>query len=130
MATHTPVFLPGESHEQKSLAGYSPRGRKELDTTERLTLLLSREGKAKSQCKIERGSQNEINYKLLIILLTHALSIQKQLPRAKGFRSKTLSKKISSRAQEKKLLTGTNMSSRYQTQGGIKEPFSKTKNIS
>ena len=34
----TPVFLPGESHEQKSLAGYSPCGRKELDTTEQLTL--------------------------------------------------------------------------------------------
>ena len=32
----TPVFLPGESHGQRSLAGYSPRGRKELDTTERL----------------------------------------------------------------------------------------------
>ena len=32
-----PVFLPGESHGQKSLAGYSPWGRKELDTTERLS---------------------------------------------------------------------------------------------
>ena len=30
----TPVFLSGESHGQRSLAGYSPRGRKELDTTE------------------------------------------------------------------------------------------------
>ena len=30
----TPVFLPGESHGQRSLVGYSPRGRKELDTTE------------------------------------------------------------------------------------------------
>ena len=32
-----PVFLPGECHGQRSLAGYSPRGRKELDTAERLT---------------------------------------------------------------------------------------------
>jgi len=32
----TPVFLPGESHGQRSLIGYSPRGRKESDTTERL----------------------------------------------------------------------------------------------
>ena len=32
----TPVFLPGESHGQRSLAGYSLRGRKELDTTERV----------------------------------------------------------------------------------------------
>ena len=34
----TPVFWPGESHEQRSLVGYSPWGRKELDTTERLSL--------------------------------------------------------------------------------------------
>ena len=33
----TPVFLPGESHGQRSLAGYSRRGRKELDTSERLS---------------------------------------------------------------------------------------------
>ena len=32
----TPVFLPGKSHGQRSLAGYSPWGCKELDTTERL----------------------------------------------------------------------------------------------
>ena len=30
----TPVFLPGKSHGQKSLAGYSPWGFKESDTTE------------------------------------------------------------------------------------------------
>ena len=36
----TPIFLPGESHTQRSLAGYSPRGCKELDMTERLTLSL------------------------------------------------------------------------------------------
>ena len=30
----TPVFLPGESHEQKSLVSYSPQGRKESDKTE------------------------------------------------------------------------------------------------
>ena len=38
----TPVFLPGEFHGQMSLAGYSPWGHKELDTTERLTLFFSR----------------------------------------------------------------------------------------
>ena len=32
----TSVFLPGESHGQRSLAGYSPRGRKESNTTEQL----------------------------------------------------------------------------------------------
>ena len=31
------MFLPGESHGQKSLVGCSPWGRKESDTTERLT---------------------------------------------------------------------------------------------
>jgi len=33
----TPLFLPGEFHGQRSLAGYSPWGHKELDMTERLT---------------------------------------------------------------------------------------------
>ena len=30
----TPVFLPGESHGQRSLVGYSPRGHSESDMTE------------------------------------------------------------------------------------------------
>ena len=30
----TPVFLPGESHGQRSLVGYSPWGCKEMDTSE------------------------------------------------------------------------------------------------
>ena len=29
----TPVFLPEESHGQRSLAGYSPQGRTKSDTT-------------------------------------------------------------------------------------------------
>ena len=33
----TPVFLPGESHEQRSMAGYSSWGHKESDMTERLS---------------------------------------------------------------------------------------------
>ena len=33
----TPVVLPGKAHGQRSLAGYSPREHKELDTTERLS---------------------------------------------------------------------------------------------
>ena len=36
--TATPVFLPGESHGQRSLVGYSPRGRKASDMTEQLSL--------------------------------------------------------------------------------------------
>ena len=34
----TPVLLPKKSHGQRSLVGYSPWGRKESDTTERLHL--------------------------------------------------------------------------------------------
>ena len=33
----TPLFLPGESHGQRSLVGYSPRGQEESDRTEGLT---------------------------------------------------------------------------------------------
>ena len=36
----TPVFLPGEFHGQRRMAGYSPWGHKESDTTERLSLPL------------------------------------------------------------------------------------------
>ena len=35
----TPVFMPGKSHGPRSLVGYSPRGRKESDTTEWLLCL-------------------------------------------------------------------------------------------
>ena len=40
----TPLFLPGESHGQRGLVGYSPWGHKESDVTERLahTLLMFR----------------------------------------------------------------------------------------
>ena len=47
--THTNVdreFLPGESYGRRSLTGYSPRGRKEPDRTERLTLALFSEKSA------------------------------------------------------------------------------------
>ena len=37
----TPIFLPGESHGQRSLVGYGPWGRKESDMTEWLTLSIS-----------------------------------------------------------------------------------------
>ena len=34
----TPAFLPGKSHGQRSLVGYSPWGCIQLDRTESLTL--------------------------------------------------------------------------------------------
>ena len=36
LATHSSI-LPGESHGQRSLVGYRPWGRREWDTTERLS---------------------------------------------------------------------------------------------
>ena len=38
----TAVFLPGKSHRQRSLAGYSPYSHTESEMTDRLTLTLSR----------------------------------------------------------------------------------------
>ena len=38
----TPVFLPGKSHGQRSLAGYSSWGFKEWDTTEQFHFSLSK----------------------------------------------------------------------------------------
>ena len=37
----TPVFWPGQSHEQRSLADYSPWGCEESDMTEQLNMLTS-----------------------------------------------------------------------------------------
>jgi len=37
----TPVFLPGKPHGQRSLMGYSPRGHRESDTTERLSTYIT-----------------------------------------------------------------------------------------
>ena len=46
----TPVFLPGESHGQRSLAGYSPWGRR-VGQTEQLTFPMSpRTSKKDSLC--------------------------------------------------------------------------------
>ena len=35
----TPIFLPGESYGQRSMADYGPWDHKESDTTKQLTLL-------------------------------------------------------------------------------------------
>ena len=40
-AVPTPVLLPGRSHGRRIVVGYSPWGRKESDTTERLHFSLS-----------------------------------------------------------------------------------------
>ena len=50
-----PVFLPEESHGRRSLVGYSPRGCKELDTTEWLHFHFQR----LSSCHTKWSSQKE-----------------------------------------------------------------------
>ena len=52
----TPVFLPGKSHGQRSLEGYSPWVRKGLDTTEQLTLALSIGVEKDRQMRWQAGS--------------------------------------------------------------------------
>ena len=51
----TPVFLPGESHGQRSLAGYSPWGCKELNMTEQLRL--TQTGRENETSRPEKGQK-------------------------------------------------------------------------
>ena len=55
----TPVLLPGKSHGQRSLVGYSPWGHKESDTTERLHFLSGSLAGKESACKA--GDPGSIN---------------------------------------------------------------------
>ena len=50
-----PAFLPGEFLGQRSLAGYSPWGHKELDTTERLNFHFHRQLLQLQVCKYLKG---------------------------------------------------------------------------
>ena len=52
MATHSSI-LAGKSHGGRSLVGYSPRGRKESDTTEQLHFCC-----AKDWIKKQKSSNN------------------------------------------------------------------------
>ena len=55
----TPIFLLGEFHGRRSLAGYSPWGRKGSDTTERLTLSLLFKGREKENYYVAVGAGRE-----------------------------------------------------------------------
>ena len=50
----TPVLLPGKSLGQRHMVGYSPLGRKELDTTERLHFHFSQT--KLTQCGLQQGA--------------------------------------------------------------------------
>ena len=58
----TAVFLPGESHGQTSLAGYSPWGRKEVDTTERLSMHV-----VMSRARKWRASAGDRKYTMVLV---------------------------------------------------------------
>ena len=45
-----PVFFPGESHGQRSLACYGPKSRKESDITERLYMHAGRQSQLSQLC--------------------------------------------------------------------------------
>ena len=62
----TPVFLPGESHGQRSLAAYGPCGCKELDTTKRLTLMAESEEELNSLLMKVKEESGKVGLKLNI----------------------------------------------------------------
>ena len=59
------MFLPGESHGQRSVAGYSPWGHKDSDTTEWISLLTSHVHKAAS---FWIGPITTLNHLLIIMM--------------------------------------------------------------
>ena len=66
----TLVFLPGESQGQRSLAGYSPWGHRESDTTERLTHTFGCPLKHNPYTKkLKYSSQHIVVYIELVFLL-------------------------------------------------------------
>ena len=72
----TPIFLPEKSHGQRSLAGYSLQGHKELDTTEH-THNNNKDLSGISQCSLRENSCIFLTYYLLAVraeLLSNVLS--------------------------------------------------------
>ena len=59
----SPVFLPGKSHGQRSLAGYSKLCCKELDTTEAAEYIMRNTGLEEAQARIKIAERNNNNLK-------------------------------------------------------------------
>ena len=57
----SPVFLPGKSHGQTSLAGYSKLSCKELDTTEAAEYIMRNAGLEEPQARIKIAGRNNNN---------------------------------------------------------------------
>ena len=69
----TLVFLPGEFHGQRSLAGYSPWGHKESDMTERLILhftcdLIDKRSFKKECLKVSKNYLVALDLLLVVLL--------------------------------------------------------------
>ena len=67
----TPVFVPGESYREKSLAGYSPRGHKESAITEQLTLPLLPSSHVRTDCLLTAAETAGTN--VMTVLSLHKL---------------------------------------------------------
>ena len=97
MAT-TPIFLPGESHGKRSLAGYSPRGPKESDITKATShnyymwlALKSKVISLKNMDKIDIGKRHQriICLTLISIQIATTWLNQIQLSVTQGKKNKT-----------------------------------------
>ena len=78
-----PVFLPGESHGQRRLAGYSPRGRKESDTTEQLLTHTEQNKRQSSLLKnyeVQDGDRRALNQALLRMQGHDGLCVHEDCP--------------------------------------------------
>ena len=70
-----PVLLPGKSHGQRSLVGYSPWGRKELDMTEKVHFTsLGLEGKLTFSSPMATAEFSKFAVMLSAALSQHHLS--------------------------------------------------------
>lgn len=77
----TPVFLAGESSEQRNLVGYSPQGHKESVMTERVSTTNMMKPKFTALTAHSPGPQKTENFQaspkmLLLTLLSHSLHSQ------------------------------------------------------
>ena len=94
----TPVFLPGKSHGRRSLVGFSPGGREELDMTEQLHFHFS------LSC-IGEGNGNPLQYSCL------------ENPRDGGAWWATIYGVAQSRTRLKQLSSSSSSSHPYMTTG-------------
>ena len=69
----SPIFLPGESHGWRSLAGHSPWGHREPDTTEWLTLSSSTKISMKWQCCYMHISRSNSVYVTAVSWMWHGI---------------------------------------------------------